>query len=132
AWERSQARREWRRTPSDELTGKTVALLGLGGIGAEVARLATALGMRVIGVRRRLEPVEHVDEVLPPEKVGDLCAAADFLVVCAPLTRATRGMIGADELARMKPTGYLINVARGPLVDERALVETLRAGRIAG
>jgi phosphoglycerate dehydrogenase-like enzyme len=132
AWERNQARREWRRSPSDELTGKTVALVGVGGIGSEVARLAKALRMRVVGLRRRTEPVEHVDELYPPEKAGDLCAAADFLVICAPLTRTTRGMIGAAELARMKPTAYLINVARGPLVDEPALVATLREGRIAG
>ena len=132
AWERAQARREWARTPSDELTGKTVALLGLGGIGAEVARLAKAFRMRVIGLRRRPEPVEHVDELLPPGAVGELCARADFLVNCAPLTRQTRGAIGAAELARMKPGAYLINVARGPIVDEPALVAALRKGRIAG
>ena len=132
AWERAQARREWVRSPSDELTGKTVALLGVGGIGAEVARLAKALGMRVVGLRRRPEPVEHVDELLPPGKEDELCAQADFLVICAPLTHATKGIIGAAELARMKPTAYLINVARGPIVQERALIEALRAGRIAG
>jgi phosphoglycerate dehydrogenase-like enzyme len=132
AWEEAQARREWRLTPSDELTGKTVALLGLGGIGREVARLAKALRMHVVGLRRRPEPVEHVDELLPPGAVGELCARADFLVLCAPLTRATRGIVGAAELARMKRTAYLINVARGPLVDEAALVACLRERRIAG
>ena len=132
AWEQAQARREWARSPSDELTGKTVALLGLGGIGAEVARLAQAFRMRVVGLRRRQDPVEHVDELLPPEAVGELCARGDFLVICAPLTRQTRGIIGAAELARMKPSAYLINVARGPIVDERALVEALRERRIAG
>jgi phosphoglycerate dehydrogenase-like enzyme len=131
-WERQQARREWSRSPSDELTGKTVALFGIGGIGSEVARLAKALRMRVVGLRRTPGPVEYVDEVLPPEKLGELCAQADFLVICAPLTTATKGAIGAPELARMKPTAYLINVARGPIVQEAAMVETLRAGRIAG
>lgn len=131
-WERQQARREWSRSPSDELTGKTVALFGIGGIGSEVARLAKALRMRVIGLRRTPGPVEYVDKVLPPEELGELCALADFLVICAPLTSATKGAIGAAELARMKPTAYLINVARGPLVQEAALVETLREGRIAG
>lgn len=132
AWERHQAARAWTRSPSDELTGKTVGLLGVGGIGAEVARLAKMLRMEVIGLRRRPDPVEHVDQLLPPEEAGELCARSDFLVICAPLTRATRGMIGAAELARMKPTAYLINVARGPLVQQRALIEALRAGRIAG
>jgi phosphoglycerate dehydrogenase-like enzyme len=132
SWERNQAQRQWARSPSDELTGKTVALLGLGGIGAEVARLAKALQMRVVGLRRRPDPVDNVDELLPADAVGELCARADFLVVCAPLTTATKGIIGAAELARMKPTAYLINVARGPLIVESALVETLRGRRIAG
>jgi phosphoglycerate dehydrogenase-like enzyme len=131
-WERNQAARRWARTDSDELTGKTVALLGLGGIGQEVARLAKALRMRVVGLRRRPEPVENVDLLLTPDRVGDLCAAADFLVICAPLTRATRGIVGPAELARMRPTAVLINVARGPLVQEPALIDTLREGRIAG
>ncbi|MGH2584547.1 MAG: D-2-hydroxyacid dehydrogenase [Dehalococcoidia bacterium] len=131
-WERAQARREWTHAPSAELTGKTVALFGLGGIGQEVARLAKAFRMRVIGLRRRPEPVADVDEILPPDAVGELCAQADFLVICAPLTRTTRGAIGAAEIARMRPSAYLINVARGPIVDEAALVSALREGRIAG
>lgn len=130
--ERSRARHAWERTFADELTGKTVALFGVGGIGSEVARLAQALRMRVIGLRRRTEPVPNVDELLPPERVGDLCAAGDYLVICAPLTRATRGAIGRAEFARMKSSAYLINVARGPLVDEAALLDALREGRIAG
>lgn len=131
-WEAAQAAREWRHAPSEELTGKTVALFGLGGIGGEVARLAQAFGMRVIGLRRRSDPVEHVDELLPPGATGDLCGRADFLVICAPLTRETRGAIGAAELARMKPGAYLINVARGPIVEERALIAALRGRQIAG
>ncbi len=131
-WQEAQAKHEWRRGPSDELTGKTVCLFGVGGIGGEVARLAKALGMRVVGLRRSQAPTAYVDELLPPERTGDLCAQADYLVICAPLTRATRGAIGAAELARMKPSAFLINVARGPLVDEAALVTALRERRIAG
>lgn len=131
-WERAQARREWTHAPSEELTGKTVALFGLGGIGAEVARLAKAFRMEVVGLRRRSEPVANVDQLLPPGDVAELCARADFLVICAPLTRQTRGAIGAAELARMKPGAYLINVARGPIVDEAALTAALREGRLAG
>jgi len=131
-WERAQARHEWSRHGSEELTGKTVALLGAGGIGGEVARLAKALRMDVIALRRSRTPVEHVDELLRPGEEGELCARADFLVICAPLTRETKGVIGTAELARMKPSAYLINVARGPLVDERALIAALRENRIAG
>jgi len=131
-WEAAQARHEWTHAPSEELTDKTVALFGLGGIGREVARLAQAFRMRVIGLRRRAEPVEHVDELLPPEALDQLCARADFFVICAPLTTATRGAIGAAQIACMQPNTYLINVARGAIVDEPALVAALRDGRIAG
>ncbi|MGE0543356.1 MAG: D-2-hydroxyacid dehydrogenase [Dehalococcoidia bacterium] len=131
-WEQAQGERAWRHAPSDELTDKTVALFGLGGIGTEVARLAKAFRMRVLGLRRRPESVANVDELFSPGEVGRLCAEADYLVICAPLTRATRGAIGASELAMMKPSAYLINVARGPIVDEPALVAALREGRIAG
>jgi phosphoglycerate dehydrogenase-like enzyme len=131
-WERSQARRAWEHAPCEELTSKTVALYGLGGIGQEVARLAKAFRMNVVGLRRRPDPMENVDDVLPAGAEGELCARADFLVICAPLTHATRGAIGAAELARLKPSAYLINVARGPIVDEAALVRALQEGRIAG
>ena len=130
----NQAAQRWQRVEADELTGRTLSLLGLGGIGQEVARVGKVFHMRVIGARRRPDPVPDVDEVLPntPAGIGELCAQADYLVICAPLTEETRGVIGRAELARMKPTAFLINVARGPLVDETALVETLRAGAIAG
>jgi phosphoglycerate dehydrogenase-like enzyme len=131
-WERNKPLHRWERTPSDELTGKTVCLLGLGGIGAEVAKIAKVLGMRVIGLRRSPDPVPNVDEILPQDAVGELCARADFLVICAPLTRQTKGMVGPDELARMKPSAYIINVARGPLIQEPALIAVLTEGRIAG
>jgi phosphoglycerate dehydrogenase-like enzyme len=131
-WERNKALHRWERTPSDELTGKTVCLLGLGGIGAEVAKVAKVLGMRVIGLRRRPDPVPDVDELLPADAVGELCARADFLVICAPLTRRTKGIVGPAELSRMKPSGYVINVARGPLIQEAALIAALKEGRIAG
>jgi phosphoglycerate dehydrogenase-like enzyme len=131
-WVQNQRLHRWQRVSSDELTGKTVGLVGAGGIGAEVARLAKALRMRVIATRRRPEPVEHVDELLPADAVGELCARADYLVICAPLTERTRGIVGRGELARMKPTAVLINVARGPLVDQEALIEVLRERRIGG
>jgi phosphoglycerate dehydrogenase-like enzyme len=132
AWEQAQRERAWRRVESDELTGKTVALIGLGGIGVEVARLAHAFEMRVIGMRRRPEMPANVDALFTPERLHDMLAQADYLVLAAPLTAETRGLIDADALAAMKPTAYLINVARGQLVVESALIDVLRAGKIAG
>lgn len=131
-WVRAQTRQQWTHAPSEELTGKTVALLGVGGIGSEVARLAQAFGMRVIGLRRTQQPVANVDVLLPPDALDELCAQADFLIVCTPLTRLTRGLVGAVQFARMKRTAYLINVARGPIVDEAALINALRSSQIAG
>lgn len=131
-WLANQQEHRWQRFASQELTGKTVALYGVGGIGSEVAKICKAMGMEVVGLRRRQEPVPFVDELLPPEKVNELCARADYLVICAPYTAATRGVIGREQFALMKPTAVLINVARGPLVEEGALVGALRDNRIAG
>jgi phosphoglycerate dehydrogenase-like enzyme len=132
AWERAQRERAWRRVASDELTGKTVALVGLGGIGAEVARLARAFDMRVIGMRRRPELPANVDELFTPERLHDMLAQADYLVLAAPLTAETHGLIDAAALAAMKPTAYLVNVARGQIVVESALIDVLSSGKIAG
>ncbi|MDO8673787.1 MAG: NAD(P)-dependent oxidoreductase, partial [Dehalococcoidia bacterium] len=118
------------------LAGKTVGIIGLGGIGREVARLAKALGMRAIGIRRsvagRLADAEGVDELLPPSDLGQLLAESDFVVIAAQSTPETNGMIDGPALRSMKPTGYLVNVARGEIVDEPALIEALNQGTIAG
>lgn len=132
-----KARRAWVDHRSDEIGGKTVGIVGPGQIGREVARLARAAGMRTLAVRRRAggpqaSAVEHIDTVYPRERLGDMAAEADFLVVTAPLTDETHGLIGRAALARLKPTAYLINVGRGPVVDEAALIEALRERRIAG
>ncbi len=117
-----------------ELLGKILGVVGLGRIGRRVAEICgKGLGMRVLGYDPYLAP-EQV-RALGAEPCPDLDAVvreADFLTVHTPLVAQTRGLIGARELALMKPTAYLINVARGPIVDEQALLETLRAGRIAG
>lgn len=131
---RNQAARRWDR-PSmigEELWGKTLGILGLGHIGRRLADRASAFGMHVIGTRRHPEPVPHVERVLPPEQTDEVLAAADFVTVVLPLTPETRGLIGARELAHMKPTAYLINVGRGAVVQTEALIDALRAGRIAG
>ena len=132
AWEAAQRERAWRRVESEELTGQTVGIIGLGGIGSEVARLARAFGMRVLGMRRRPDPIDHVDEIIAPASLHRLLAGSDYVVLAAPLTSETRGLLDAAAFRAMKPTSYLINVARGPIVDEAALIDALRAGAIAG
>jgi phosphoglycerate dehydrogenase-like enzyme len=118
------------------LTGATIGIVGLGGIGAEVARLARAAGMHVIATRHSVampkRDAEGVDLLLPADRVAELAAASDFVAVCVPLTPATRSMIGAEVLTAMKPHAILINVARGEVIDEDALVAALEGGRIAG
>ncbi|MBU6423078.1 MAG: D-2-hydroxyacid dehydrogenase [Chloroflexota bacterium] len=134
-YQRSQERAHWDKDHHHiELRGATVVVLGLGSIGGEVARLASAFGMRVVGVRRRLDlpGIPGVTEVVPPERLADVAAGADFLVVATPLTRTTRGIVSGDVLTRMKRTAWLVNIARGPVVDERALLEAVKERHIAG
>ena len=117
------------------LEGKTVGIVGMGAIGTELARRAKALGCRVLGVRRSFTargPDAVADEAVPPADLDYLLAESDFVVIAAPLTEETRGLIGAAQLQTMGPRSYLLNIARGELVDEAALIEALRAGTIAG
>ncbi|HUG04986.1 MAG TPA: D-2-hydroxyacid dehydrogenase [Candidatus Limnocylindria bacterium] len=127
-----QARRNWKEHRQDELRGSTLVVYGLGSIGAEIARLGAALGMHVIGVRRRVEPVRGVDRIVPPELLEDVAPEADYLAIAAPLTRATHGAVSRDVIARMKRTAWIVNIARGAIVDEDALVDALRGGRLGG
>lgn len=131
-----------------EVRGATLGIIGYGSIGRELARIAyAAFGMTVLACKR--DPAVRADAgyALPgtgdaegaipaawyaPERVGDLLARSDVVVMCAPLTPATRGMLDAGALARMKPTAYFINVGRGATVDEAALAAALREGRLAG
>lgn len=118
------------------ISGRTLAVIGLGGIGSNVARLAKACGMRVIATRRsavqRATDVDGIDEIFPPSQLPDLMALADFIAVCAMWTPETEGMLGPEALAAVKPGAYLINVARGEIIDETALVAALSDGRLAG
>lgn len=132
---RSQQAHEFRRFMPRELYGKTVGIVGMGYIGAEVARLAKAFGCRVLGMRRSFAargPDAVADEAVPPSDLEYLLGESDFVVVSAPLTAETRGIIGERQLRAMKPTAYLINIARGPLIDEPALIVALKERRIAG
>ena len=88
-----QSKRDWKDRRQDEIRGATLVVYGLGSIGAEIGRLGAALGMRVIGVRRRIEPVPGVERIVPPDSLADVVAEADYLAVAAPLTPATRGAI---------------------------------------
>lgn len=117
-----------------ELADATLGLIGLGSIGRNVAKHAAALGMHVIAVREHpeKEKPEQVDEVLPSSKLNELVARSDYVVLSAPITPATKGMISCDQLARMKPDGCLINVGRGPLIDEAALFQALSGEKIGG
>jgi phosphoglycerate dehydrogenase-like enzyme len=117
-----------------ELAGATLGLIGLGSIGRNVATRAAALGMHVICVREHAgsEKPEGVEEVLPPSRLHELLARADYVVLALPVTDDTRGMIGHEQLSQMKREAYLINVGRGPLIQEDALIEALREHKIAG
>jgi phosphoglycerate dehydrogenase-like enzyme len=121
-----RARRE------DELGGKTLAIVGLGRIGLRLAALASAFGLRVIGVRRQPEPVPGIEAIVRPDQLHEVMAQADIVALTCPLTPETEGLIDAAALAAMKPTAFLINVARGKVVDEAALIGALEAGAIAG
>ncbi|MHB1162827.1 MAG: D-2-hydroxyacid dehydrogenase, partial [Chloroflexota bacterium] len=129
---RSQQAKRWEHRSHRELPGLTVAVLGLGRIGLEIARLCRALDMRVIGTKRTLsaEPLPGVEEVFPPERQGECVAQADYVVVAAAMTPKTRGMVNASTLGAMRSDGVLINISRGGLVDEPALIEALRSQRI--
>ena len=117
-----------------EIAGATLGLIGLGTIGRNVASHATALGMKVIAVRQHVDATtpDSVHQVLPPSKINEMLAAADSVVLAAPVTPATRHMIGREQLAKMKSDAVLINVGRGSLVDETALLEALQQRKIGG
>jgi len=129
---RQQRDRTWQVTTPPELADSIVGVIGTGGIGREVAWRCRALGMRVIGTKRTPAPQEHFDEVLPPDRLHELLAQSDVVVVACPLTPETRGLIDAEAFATMKDSAYLVNVARGPIVVEAALLAALHAGTIAG
>ena len=117
----------------DELAGKTVLIVGLGDIGGRIARLAKAFDMRVVGLKRDLTAdAGAADAVHPMDDVTALLPEVDFIVLSCPLTPETEHLIDAAALARMKPAAYLVNVARGRVVDEAALIEALAARQIAG
>lgn len=129
---RQQQQREWRRVWLDESEGKTLGIVGVGTIGTRLAQHASALGMRVIGTVSTPRDIPNVDAVYGLKDVERVLAASDFVVLLVPLTDQTRGMIGAEAFRAMKEGAWLINVARGEVVDEPALVAALQRGRLGG
>ena len=129
---RQQRARRWAPVDPLRLRGATLCIVGLGDIGRHVARAARNLGMRVIGVTRAGRPVPGAERVYGTRAIRTALGRADFVVLTLPLSPETRGSIGAPELGAMKPSAWLINIARGPIVDEAALLASLRARRIAG
>ena len=131
-FESQQRERRWAPVDPQALRGRTLCIVGLGDIGRHIARAARGLGMRVIGVTRRGQPVAGASRIYRPRSIRTALAAADFAVLTVPLHAETRSLIGEAELAVMKPSAWLINMARGPVVDEAALLSALRGHRIGG
>lgn len=128
-----QQHRRWDRYPVAELDGQTVLVIGLGAVGLEVARLAKALGMRVMGVSLSgRTDSEYVDRVRPPRFLADLLQVSHGVVITLPLVEETRAMIDADAIGRMHSAAVLVNVGGGGVVDEAALIDALADGRLAG
>jgi phosphoglycerate dehydrogenase-like enzyme len=130
-WLRDQAERRWAPRNIGDLQGRTLGVIGLGPIGMEVARLGAAFGMNVIGVRREPRGDEPC-ETWPLDRLDDLWPRVDAVVLAVPLTDETRHMVDARALGRMKPGALLVNVARGGVVDEGALIDALRSGALGG
>lgn len=128
----AQVKGIWDRRPMGELDGKTVCVVGLGNIGREVARRAECFGMRVVGTRRSAAPVPHVERVVPPDRLTEILPLADYVVLTLPITAETEALFGARELASMKQGAVLINVCRGQVLDQGALIDALKAGHLGG
>jgi len=132
---RQQQAGVWEVFTTEEIQGKTLGIVGYGGIGSTTAELARPFGMKIIALRRRTDLFQKdaiVDQSFGLAQVNELMAASDYVLLAAPLTDETRGMIGAAQIAAMKPTGVLINVGRGAVVDEPALIQALENGKIRG
>ena len=128
----NQKQGKWVQTVAQPLAGKTLGILGLGAIAQDVARLAAALGIRVIGTRRRPEPMANVAEVWPAERTPEVLAQSDFLLLLLPATRETDNFINAERLGMMKPGAWLLNFGRGHVIKDDDLVAAVKAKKITG
>jgi len=128
----NQKQKIWVQSPAQPLTGKTLGILGLGAIGQDVARVAAALGLRVVGTRRRPQAVADVAEVFPAERTPEVLAQSDFVLLLLPATRETDNFINASRLGMMKPGAWLLNFGRGHLIKDDDLIAAVKARKIAG
>ena len=132
---KQQAQHLWKRPPIEELqeiNGKTLAIVGLGAIGHEIAKKCKAMDMRIIAAKREMTQEPFVDRLYRPEQLLEMLAEADFVVVTLPLTDATCGLFGREQFNAMKSSAYFINVSRGGVVQENALIAALQADQIGG
>jgi phosphoglycerate dehydrogenase-like enzyme len=129
-------KKHWARNCSTDLSGKTLAIVGLGKAGKEIVKLAKCLGMHVIGTKRTVDGVDpanlNVDAIYSNKNLKPMLTDADFLVLICPETEETRGLIGKEEITYMKPGAVLINISKGAVVDEDALVDALLSGHLGG
>jgi D-2-hydroxyacid dehydrogenase (NADP+) len=127
-----QHQSNWQRWAQPLLLGKTAVIVGVGSISEALATRCQAFGLRVVGVSSGRTEAAGFDEVQPRARLAELAARADFLILLVPYTAETHHLVDASVLAAMKKSAFVINIARGSVIDEAALVEALRAGRIAG
>lgn len=132
ACQRAQSRSEWVQFQPVELSGQTAGIVGFGSIGQAIAAKLQPLGVRLLATRARPEPNPLVEQVMPPEGLDTILAESDIVILAAPAIRETEALIAAPQLARMKRGALLVNIARGSLIDEPALVAALRDGTIGG
>lgn len=133
--QRNQAISAWDRSVANtmrDLHGHTLAILGLGDIGCNIARLARAFGMRVVGCKRTMSPCPYADQLYPNTELAAMFAEADHVAIAVPLTRHTEGMVGLDALTALQARAILVNVSRGPIVQEKAMIDVLRSGHLGG
>ena len=123
---------QWQVPPSLMLNGSTMGIVGLGRLGRALARMGKGLQMRVVAAGPTLTPERAAESGVEFASLDDVCRQADALFVCTRLSDRTRGLVGRAQIELLRPTAVLINVARGPIVDEAALLEALQSGRIAG
>lgn len=132
----NQRRKHWERYAGSELGGRTLGIIGAGKIGAEVARLAQAMDMTVLGVKRTVAGIDpaslHLDELYAPDQLHEVLRRSEYLVLITPHTDETEHMIGATELALLPKGAVLINIGRGALIDEPALIAALQSGALGG
>ena len=128
-----QKHSKWVRRVATPLAGQTLGILGLGAIGQQVAHIASAIGMRVIGTKRRVaEPLPHLDAVLAPERTDEVLAQSDYVLLLLPATPDTENFINTQRLARMKSTAWLLNFGRGHLIADADLIAAVKGKQIAG